>query len=199
MSKEDNQQQTVQQFAMIWNYNAHVEHQHNYYSLTPNPSPVGEGRNNNANDNDNETVLGSGAKVNQPNLDTPCIVLQKMLLGGWFDEVCTNTAIYNKEWRERLVADLMATEHGKYIAGLWEHACKRQTVKGRFIGTLALAGVLKGSNLSVARVFLGISKNTRDEDEKRDASTFANYMGKAVNEPYADWVRDYVAKVTRKA
>lgn len=24
-------QQTLNQFAMIWNYNAHVEHQHNYY------------------------------------------------------------------------------------------------------------------------------------------------------------------------
>ena len=28
MSEEDKQ---VNQFAMIWNYNAHVEHQHNYY------------------------------------------------------------------------------------------------------------------------------------------------------------------------
>ena len=186
MNKEDNQMQTVQQFAMIWNYNAHVEHQNNYY------------RNENENQNENNPSTDSGANDNQPNLDTPRIVLQKMLLGGWFDEVCTNTTIYNKEWRERLVGDLMATEHGKYIAELWEHSSKRQTVKGRFIGTLALAGVLKGSNLSVARVFLGISKNTRDEDEKREANTFANYMGKAVNEPYADWVSDYVAKATRK-
>lgn len=32
MSNEDNQQLAIQQFAMIWNYNAHVEHQHNYYN-----------------------------------------------------------------------------------------------------------------------------------------------------------------------
>lgn len=189
MNKEDNQKQTVQQFAMIWNYNAHVEHQHIYYGP----------KNENQNENENHPSTESGANDNQPNLDTPRIVLQKTLQGSWFDDICTNATIYNKEWRVRLVADLMATEYGKYIAELWMYASKRQTVKGRFIGALALAGVLKGSNLSVARVFLGISKNTRDEDEKRDASTFANYMGKAVNEPYADWVRDYVAKTTRKA
>lgn len=32
MNKKDNQQLAIQQFAMIWNYNAHVEHQHNYYN-----------------------------------------------------------------------------------------------------------------------------------------------------------------------
>ena len=35
MNNEDNQQLAIQQFAMIWNYNAHVEHQHNYYNGNP--------------------------------------------------------------------------------------------------------------------------------------------------------------------
>ena len=35
MNNEENQQLTIQQFAMIWNYNAHVEHQHNYYNGKP--------------------------------------------------------------------------------------------------------------------------------------------------------------------
>lgn len=35
MSNEEYQQLAVQQFAMIWNYNAHVEHQHNYYNGKP--------------------------------------------------------------------------------------------------------------------------------------------------------------------
>ena len=30
MSNKENQQLAIQQFAMIWNYNAHVEHQHVY-------------------------------------------------------------------------------------------------------------------------------------------------------------------------
>lgn len=32
MNNEENQHLAIQQFAMIWNYNAHVEHQHNYYN-----------------------------------------------------------------------------------------------------------------------------------------------------------------------
>ena len=36
MSKEENDiRQAVNQYAMIWNYNAHVEHQHNYYGGKP--------------------------------------------------------------------------------------------------------------------------------------------------------------------
>lgn len=35
MSNEENQQLAIQQFAMIWNYNAHVENQHNYYNGKP--------------------------------------------------------------------------------------------------------------------------------------------------------------------
>jgi len=35
MNNEDSQQLAIQQFAMIWNYNAHVEHQHNYYNGKP--------------------------------------------------------------------------------------------------------------------------------------------------------------------
>ncbi len=35
MNNEENQQLATQQFAMIWNYNAHVEHQHNYYNGKP--------------------------------------------------------------------------------------------------------------------------------------------------------------------
>lgn len=40
MNKEDenierNGNNVTQQFAMIWNYNAHIEHQHNYYGEQP--------------------------------------------------------------------------------------------------------------------------------------------------------------------
>lgn len=35
MSNEEYQQLAIHQFAMIWNYNAHVEHQHNYYNGKP--------------------------------------------------------------------------------------------------------------------------------------------------------------------
>jgi len=35
MSNDDKQRLAIQQFAMIWNYNAHVEHQYNYYNGIP--------------------------------------------------------------------------------------------------------------------------------------------------------------------
>ena len=128
----------------------------------------------------------------QLNLSTPRIVLQRMLEGEWFDKVSANKEKYNKEWRNALIADLMASEHGAYIAELWTHKDKILTVKGRIVGVLAKAGVLKGSNLAIARCFLGFDKNTRDEDEKKEASTFANYMGRWKKEPYADWITHYV-------
>jgi hypothetical protein len=35
MNKQDKQQLAIQQYAMIWNYNAYVEHQHFHYGVTP--------------------------------------------------------------------------------------------------------------------------------------------------------------------
>ena len=67
------------------------------------------------------------------------------------------------------------------------------------IGTLILAGVLKDNKLAVSRAILGIDKNTRDKDEKKEASTFANYMGQCRSEPYVDWIKDYVTKLKEKA
>lgn len=132
------------------------------------------------------------------NYKSPTIVLQRMLEGDWFDDRSTNKELYNKEWRTKLVSDLMASEHGAYIATLWEHDDKRLTIKGRLIGILVGAGVLKTNNAAIARASLGISNNTRDEDEKREVNTFGKYIGEWKKEPYADWVRDYVDKTSRK-
>lgn len=120
--------------------------------------------------------------------------LQELLQQDWFDHVCVDKKLYSKAWREKLVADLMASEHGTYIAKLWEHQDKIPTIKAKFIGTLILAGVLKDNKLAASRAILGIDKNTRDEDEKKEASTFANYMGQCRSEPYVDWIKDYVTK-----
>ena len=133
------------------------------------------------------------------NYATPCIVLQKMLQGEWFEKICIDKAIFKVGWRNKLVSDLMASEYGAYIAKLWAHKEKILTIKGKFVGTLVLAGVLKGSNLAIARTFLGIDKNMRDKDEKTEASTFANYMGQGKSEPYSDWIIDYVGKTPQKA
>ena len=131
-------------------------------------------------------------KEEKLNTKTPCVHLQQLLLSDWFEQVCTDKKTYHAEWRNKLVADLMVSEHGAYIAKLWKHKDKIQTIKGKFVGTLVLAGVLKDNKLAASRAILGIDKNTRDEDEKKEPSTFANYMGQGKNEPYLYWIKDYV-------
>jgi hypothetical protein len=132
------------------------------------------------------------------NYTSPTIALKRMLEGDWFDKVSTNKGLYIKEWRTKLVADLMTSEHGTYIARLWEHKDKRATIKGQLIGTLVEAGVLNKNKSAVARAYLGISDNTRDVDEKKEANTFGKYIGQGDKEPYADWVKDYVEKTPQK-
>ena len=96
------------------------------------------------------------------------------------------------------MSDLMASRHGAYIATLWEHEDKRALIKGKLIGTLVMAGVLKRNNAAIARAFLGISDKTLDVDEKREVNTFGTYIGRGKKEPYADWVKDYVDKTSQK-
>lgn len=131
------------------------------------------------------------------NYFSPRKILQELLQQDWFDNVCVDIKQYNKEWRDKLVSNLMASEYGVYIARLWEHQDKIQTIKAKFIGTLILAGVLKNNKLAASRAILGIDKNSRDKDEKKEANTFANYMGQGKSEPYVEWIIDYVAKSKR--
>lgn len=141
----------------------------------------------------------TGSDEKKVNYFSPQKNLQELLQQDWFETVCVDKKLYSKDWRVGLVTDLMASEHGVYIARLWEHQDKIPTIKGKFIGTLILAGVLKDNKLAVSRAILGIDKNTRDKDEKKEASTFANYMGQCRSEPYVDWIKDYVTKLKEKA
>lgn len=134
----------------------------------------------------------SGDDNSKLNFFAPKKVLKEMLLENWFDGICINKELFHKEWRENLVDELMASEYGAYIARLWEHQDKIPTIKGKFIGTLILSGVLKENKLAASRAILGIDNNTRDIDEKKEASTLANYMGQGKSEPYLGWIQDYV-------
>ena len=195
--KKDNAQQVMNQYAMFWNYNAHVEHQHNYF----NGKPVEEGAEDSAQTQEvPATEAPQEAPQDEPvlNFFAPKKTLQMLILEDWFECISVDRKAYSKAWREAFVSDLMDSEHGAYIARLWGQKDKRLTIKGQIVGTLAWAGVLKGSNLAIARTVLGISPNTRNEDEKKEATTFAKYMGKGKLEPYADWVKDYVDKTVPK-
>ena len=200
MSKED-EKKLYGNFAWILNYQPKIEHQHIHMgNQKVEDKPVGD-------EADYEEVKADkqksndkvdGVKDKKLNYKSPTIVLQRMLEGDWFDKNSTNKKLYNKEWGTKLVSDLMASSHGAYIATLWEHEDKRASIKGKLIGTLVGAGVLKSNKAAIARAFLGISDKTRDDDEKREVNTFGTYIGRGKKEPYADWVKDYVDKMSQK-
>ena len=202
MNKEnDKKRKLYGQFAWILNYQPKIEHQHIHMgNQKVEDEPIGE-------EADYEEVKADkqksndkvdGVKDKKLNYKSPTIVLQRMLEGDWFDKNSTNKKLYNKEWRTKLVSDLMASSHGAYIATLWEHEDKRASIKGKLIGTLVGAGVLKSNKAAIARAFLGISDKTRDADEKKEVNTFGTYIGRGKKEPYADWVKDYVDKMSQK-
>ena len=202
MGKEDDKKKRLYgQFAWIVNYQPTINEQHIHMgNQKVEDVPVAEeveikevkaGQ-------QKEPDKDAGLKEKKLNYKAPTIVLQRMLEGDWFDKVSTNKELYNQEWRSKLVADLMASRHGTHIAMLWEYERKRQTIKGRFLGTLAGAGVLKRNKAVIARAFLGFRDYTRDDDEKREANTFGNYIGQWRKEPYADWVIDYVNNTSQK-
>lgn len=140
---------------------------------------------------DNPPQEHQTGKEEKLNIDTPRIVLQNMLQEDWFDEVCTDKELYNKKWRTRLVADLMKSEHAKEIAEVWKGDSIEKT-KAKFLGTLSEAGVLTTNKSEIARKYLGVEKNTRDNDEKKNVNTFGNYMGMGKHVKYIDWIKDYV-------
>lgn len=133
-------------------------------------------------------------ELNALNYFAPQINLQKMLQGKWFSLVCTHAEIYNEAWTDEFIVALMDSEHKDYLALKWGKKDQRLMIKGHIVGLLCKAGVIKGSNLAVARAYLGVSPNSRDKDKNREVTTFAKYMGNGCREPYADWVMDYVSK-----
>ena len=202
MNKEDEKKRRLYgQFAWILNYQPKIKEQHIHMgNQKVEDEPVGEEAEYEElkADKQKSNDKVDGVKDKQLNYKTPTIVLQRMLEGDWFDNYSTNKKLYNKEWRTKLVSDLMASRHGAYIATLWEHEDKRALIKGKLIGTLVMAGVLKRNNAAIARAFLGISDKTLDVDEKREVNTFGTYIGRGKKEPYADWVKDYVDKTSQK-
>lgn len=118
---------------------------------------------------------------------------QMMLCEEWFDKVSTDKKMYTRAWRETLVLELMKSEHGDYIARKWSDKTQRLQIKGHVVGALKEAGVLKGSDLAVARAYLG----KEEKDLSKEVKTFAKYMGDSRHEPYFEWVAEYVTPIEK--
>lgn len=109
------------------------------------------------------------------------INLLKMFEKPWFKEFRSDKN-YNLQWIEQFLNDLLRSEWRDEIADEWKN--KNLFVKGCIIGCMKEAGLISGSDLSIASAII-------NGDEK-DNKTFAIYMGKGKKRGFCNWIREYV-------
>ena len=117
------------------------------------------------------------------NYFAPAKNLKVLLAEEWF-EIHRTDKRFDGQWTEALVNALMRSEHKDYIATEWGKDKRQDFIRGCLLGLLKEGGVIKGSMDSIAR-----SANVCD-----NYRTFSKYMGQCRQEPYADWVLEYVGR-----
>ena len=126
-------------------------------------------------------VSSADASATQLNYFAPTKNLKVLLTEEWFELHRTDKS-YDAKWIEDFVNALMKSEHRDYIATEWSKDKRQDYIRGCVLGLLKEGGVIKGSMDSIAR-----SANVCD-----NYRTFSRYMGQSRQEPYADWVLDYL-------
>ena len=117
------------------------------------------------------------------NYFAPTKNLKVLLNEEWF-EIHRTDKRYDQRWAEEFVNVLMKSEHRDYLATEWSKDKRQDYIRGCVLGLLKEGGVIKGSMDSIAR-----SANVCD-----NYRTFSRYMGQCRQEPYAEWVLDYLRK-----
>ena len=131
-----------------------------------------------------ESEMQGGDALNpQLNYFAPAKNLKVLLAEEWF-EIHRTDKRFDGQWTEALVNALMRSEHKDYIATEWGKDKRQDFIRGCLLGLLKEGGVIKGSMDSIAR-----SANVCD-----NYRTFSKYMGQCRQEPYADWVLDYIGR-----
>lgn len=109
------------------------------------------------------------------------IHLLKIFEQPWFNEFRSDKR-YTLKWVEEFLDDLLRSEWRDEIADEWRN--KSLIMKGCIIGCMKEAGIINGSDLSIASAII-------NGDEK-DNKTFAIYMGKGKKKGFCTWICDYV-------
>ena len=109
------------------------------------------------------------------------INLLKMFEEPWFKEFRSDKK-YSLKWIEQFLNDLLKSEWRDEIADEWKN--KSLFVKGCIIGCMKEAGIISGSDLSIATAII-------NGDEK-DNKTFAIYMGKGKKRSFCKWICEYL-------
>ena len=109
--------------------------------------------------------------------------MTRLMQQAWFKEFRTDKK-YDAAWIEKFVSELLASEYQQELLEIWKDADKRLTLKGNIIGCLNKAGIIKGSDLSIAAAIM--------QGQDKDNKTFASYMGRGRKRPFFDWICEYV-------
>ena len=109
------------------------------------------------------------------------INLLKMFEEPWFKEFRSDKK-YNVQWIDQFLDDLLRSEWRDEIADEWK--TKSLFVKGCVIGCIKEAGIISGSDLSIA------SEIVKSEDF--DDKSFAVYIGRGKKKTYCEWFCNYV-------
>ena len=109
------------------------------------------------------------------------INLLKMFEEPWFKEFRSDKK-YSLKWMEQFLDNLLRSEYRDEIADEWKN--KSLFVKGCIIGCMKEAGIISGSDLSIATAII-------NGDEK-DNKTFAIYMGKGKKRSFCKWICEYL-------
>ena len=137
-------------------------------------------------DMENDVNIANG-DTSELNYNAPKIHLQRLLQQSWFAEIRSDEK-YDSTWTDRFIVALMASEYGEGIARDWAVTGardKKNQLKAYIVGLLKDEGVLKG------RSYVEIGNKTGLNNEER---TFSTNMSRGKNQPYAEWVKEYVAK-----
>lgn len=137
-----------------------------------------------------EPELGEYLGYPDPDLETlddtdfyaPARFLTEMLQDEWFEKYRASGK-YNKQWCKDFITQLMKSVHNSQIACDWKRKSSRLAMKASIIACLKEAGVIKGSDLSIASAIM---------NNKKESSTFARYMGRGKEKPYLEWIIDFV-------
>ncbi|MBO7129209.1 MAG: hypothetical protein J6W05_05505 [Prevotella sp.] len=108
--------------------------------------------------------------------------MKELLYKQWFSKVKTDKR-YDKKWIDAFVEDLMNSEWCNIIEEEWRKSDKRLSLKANIIGCLKVAGVIDGSNLSIASAIV--------KDSDIDIKTFASYIGRGAKRPFCEWIIEY--------
>lgn len=109
--------------------------------------------------------------------------LSVMLEGDWFKTLRTDKK-YDNEWIIKFVTALLKSEHRDTIAWEWSKPERRLMLKGAIVGCIKEAGVIAGSDLSIAKAII--------EGTDTENKTFAIYMGKGKKRDFYDWIMKYL-------